>query len=123
VTLFFTNLYDCARVVALAGEDGNQNFAGTAVILRPMDAPYQGAEVISCRAGEEEYGRCRRVEAVGIYGDRRAEVNVGVTSVTAGNRRFHICRRKGEQWDVMVVEAAASAVVTTTGRLEVVDVD
>jgi len=110
-------------VVAPVGEDGNQNFVGTAMTLRPMDAPYQGAEVISCRAREEEYDRCRRAEVAGIYGDRRAEVNVEVISVMAGNRRFRICRRKRRQRDVMVVEAAASVVVTTTGRPEVVDVD
>jgi hypothetical protein len=88
-----------------------------------MDAPYQGAEVISCRAREEEYDRCRRAEAAEIYDDRRAEVNVEVISVTAENRRFRICRRKKRQQDVMVVEAVALAVVTTTGRPEVVDVD
>ncbi|EZA56191.1 hypothetical protein X777_03523, partial [Ooceraea biroi] len=121
VTLFFTNLYDCAHVVVPAGEDGNQNSAGAAVTLPPMDAPYRGVEVTSCRA-EEGAGcdHCRTAGAVGICGGRKAEVSAAVTSA-AENRRSRICQRKRRRRDVRV--EAASAAVTTAGRPEAVDVD
>lgn len=113
-------------MVALAGEDGNQNFAeAAAVTLPPTDVPYQEVEVISCRAaeGEAEYDHCRTAGAVEICDGRKTEVNAAVTSA-AGNRYSRIYRQKRTQQDVKVVEdAAASAVATTAGRPEAVDVD
>lgn len=76
--IVFTNLYDCAHV-ALVDEDENQNYAGAAVILHPMNASLRGVEVISSR--EEEgagYDHHRTEEVVAIY-DRSVEVYVAET--------------------------------------------
>lgn len=117
VDIAFTNLYDCAYV-DLVDEDGNQNCAGAAVILPPMNASCWGAEVTLNRVEEEAgYDHYRMEEAVAICADYTAEVNAAETSVVVENRRSHICREKLE--DV----AAASVEVTTICRREVEDVD
>lgn len=125
LTLFFTNLCDCAHVVDPAGENGNQNFARAAVTLPPTGAPYREAEVILCQWAEEvaEYDRCQTVEVVEIYGGRKVEANVVVTLAVAGNRRSRICRWKLGQRGVSVAGAAASEVAMITGHPEVADVD
>lgn len=76
--IVFTNLYDCAHV-ALVDEDENQNYAGAAVILHPMDVSLRGVEAISSR--EEEgagYDHHRTEEVVAIC-DRSVEVHVAET--------------------------------------------
>jgi len=71
--IVFTNLYDCAYV-ALVDEDENQNCAGAAVILHPMDALFRGVEAISNRVEEGAgYDHHRMEVVVAIYDDRTVE--------------------------------------------------